>query len=143
MKKSACRYLDVRFYDNDFGGYVVDALQTLWRWIHASNAQCEISGRSLEDIFVLLNEHDALLPLLSKLIDAEYYTSDVEFATRGLYWKEVDWASKGKVTSAFQPLIGRLLSIKVYIRKSGRFTKRWQNGEAAYLNLQTGKSATF
>lgn len=144
------KYLHIKFGDNDFGGCVESALKRLWGWVHENNAHCistekndrYFSNLSLAEMFVRLNRAGSLKPLISRMIDLEYMASNVEFETRGLYWKRVEWKEKGNL-SPMESLTSRYLSFDISFHKNKTFTKKWQNGEHAFLNLKTGEAKTF
>ncbi len=133
----------VSFGDNDFGSPVELAVKRLWGWIHESNAHClnafgegdeHFSDRTLPDIFIELSKAGVLLPMVERLIDVEYIAGDVEFATRGLYWTDVDW--KKKVVPETMTGCTAYIHISVSFRKTPE--TRWQNGEKIMLNTETG-----
>jgi len=137
-------YMKVNFYDNDYGQPVTNAIKRLWTWIHKNNAHClrskgkgdtHFSDRTLSDIFIELNNVDALVPMIERLIDSEYIAFDVEFSTRGLYWDSVDWKEK-KIPKKMKRCTD-YLNVDVSFQKT--YSKNWQNGEVLILNTETGK----
>lgn len=139
------KYMKVCFHDNDFGGYVSDAVKRLWGWIHESNAHClnafgegdsTFSDRTLTDIFHELNKAGSLAPMIERLIDAEYIAGDVEFNTRGLYWTKVDWEDAKKLPENLRGCTD-YLHVDITFRKTP--DRKWRNGEIIMLNTETGE----
>ncbi len=73
--------------------------------------------------------------MIARAVDAEYHYGEVEFATRGLHWKEVDWKKK-KVGKAFESITDTYLSTEVSFH--AEMSGEWANGEELWLNLETG-----
>lgn len=127
------RYLIVQFYDNDFGIPIIAALQRLWSYINNNNHS---NMRSIAEIFERLHESGSLEPMILRLFILENLCGDVEFETRGLYWEEVDWNKD----------IPELIPSD-YLSCSVDFTDQcpmeWQNGECAWMHLETGQAETI
>lgn len=140
--RKAARYLSVSFGDNDFGGIVITALKRIWQWVQTNNAHCVGSAhpRTVPQMFRKLHTAKALITMIERMCDVEHMASDVEFATRGLYWKKVEWSEKC-ITSKFAQLNYLSFGLKFYRDKT--FTKKWKNGEVAWLDFETGDAETF
>ncbi len=146
------RYLEIIYGDNDFGLLVENALRRLYKWVYDSNAHCiaqrkqdkHFSNRSIPQMFRELHRHGILKQMIVQLIDSENIAMDVEFATRGLYWKTMDWSRhkiKNKMT--YKSLCNDCLSLTLRFHIKDTFRQKWQNGEHAYLDLKTGECDTF
>lgn len=155
------KYIEVIFHDNDFGQPVKAALVRLWGYISENNGHLV---PSLIPLFVSLHRVGALADLFERLYVLEYLAGDVEFKTRGLYWdhcskplarylKTRDKKKAYRPTSNFREARikdpGKVryentyLKFKFHFRQSDKFTKKWQNGEHAYLNMETGEVGVF
>lgn len=131
-------YLIVKFYDNDFGNPMVSALKRLWTWMNESNGHLgfAVGDRSLPEMFQELHKAGSLEPMLLRLFILEDLCLVVEFATRGLYWEDVDWKLE------LPPLIpSNYLSCDIEFCEVK--PKEWNNGEYGWLNLVTGEAETY
>ncbi len=128
------KYLIVKFYENDFGNPMVSALKRLWLWMDKNNRSYGV--RSLSDIFQELHKAGSLEPMLLRLFVLEELCCAVEFATRGLYWEEVDWKKQ------LPPIVPcNYLSCDIEFCETK--PKEWQNGEYGWLDLVTGNAETY
>ena len=137
------RYLKVEFHDTDFGSVVQEAVERVSSNIHENNAHClatdpkdkHFSSRTIADIFIALHKVGALQTMLERAVDAIDHLSDVEYATRGLYWKSVDW--KGKIVSKkFTGLTKRYLNLTLAFKE--KLSDEWEYGEVVWLDMDTG-----
>lgn len=151
------KYLEVIFYDNDFGFPVEAAVKKVWDWIYGSNAHCltifavpkdhhclHDGKRTMASLFMNLHKGGALQPMIIRTYQIEDLHAVIEFKTRGLYWKNVDWKKK-KPPSLDGAEIFRNLSIDLKFRKNGNFMhkeKHGNNGESLALDLETGEIVT-
>jgi hypothetical protein len=109
-----------------------------------NNAHClskdpdneHFSNRTLPDIFHALHKHGALQPMIERMVDAEYHMNTVEYSTRGLYWKTVDWAKK-KVVKDFHSLTDKTLRLDITFHPEQ--STEWENGEVYWIDLVTGE----
>lgn len=134
----AMNYLIVKFYENDYGNPMVSALKRLWTWMDKRNGRLgpPVGGRSLSEMFQELHKAGSLEPMLLRLFILEELCLAVEYATRGLYWKEVDWKIE------LPPLIpSNYLSCDIEFCETK--PKECQNGEYGWLNLVTGEAETY
>ena len=137
---SAARFLDVDFGDNDFGFCMEAALKRLWGYVNDNNGHMAAhTGLSVPDLFCRLHKHSKLEPLIDRLYVLEYLCCDVEYATRGLD-RMAEW-NKHLPTKEVKD--DEYLRCHVMMRHNDTFRRKWQNGEHAYLELQTGKCETF
>lgn len=137
------RYLRVVFGDNDFGDVVQEAVERVSRDVYINNAHClsdkasdlHFSNRTIADIFSELYKAGVLQGLLERAVDAIHHYSDVEFATRGLYWKKVGWKGK-QVSKKFKSLTDNCLSLDLSFKS--KMSNKWCNGEEIWLDMHTG-----
>lgn len=137
------RYLRVDFGDNDFGAVVQEAIERVSRNVYVNNAHClsdkaddpHFSNRTIADIFFELHKAKVLVVWLERAVDAIHHYSDIEFATRGLYWKKVDWKGK-QVSKKFKSLTDNCLSLKLSFKS--KMSNKWCNGEVVWLDMHTG-----
>lgn len=109
-------YLEVNFYDNDFSNQMTEALKRLWSWI--DNNKPAVAYKNMQDIFIGLHDAQSLEPLLHRLFILECMAASVEFNTRGLYGKHVDWEKKQNcLTSMIYFCIIRLI-LRKYLSSS-------------------------
>ena len=121
------------------------ALRRLWGWINENNSHCVgfQSDRTVPQMFTELQKCGALQTLLQRLFVLENLCCDVEFRTRGLYRKSVDWnALKITDPTELEPSYG-YLSCDVSLHENREFADEWQNGEQAWLDLVTGETETY
>lgn len=143
------KYLEVDFYDNDFGYPIRDAVKKIWDWIFESNEHMLMGGedwsdKTLSQVFQALHEAGALQPMIQRTYQIECLHSAVEFATRGLYWKEVKWEKK-KIGLLSAKELGNCDSIDIKFRPDDSFMRKTEctnNGESLVLNLETGEIIT-
>lgn len=137
------KYLRIDFHDNDFGLCVRLALERLWKDLNENNhgGDTPFSDRTIPQMFELLHKIGILLPLVMKAIDCENNWSNIEFTTRGLYWEKVKWVKKG-VKEELESVKG-YLNIDISFYKTKRFTKKWNNGESVWLDLENGEAGSF
>ena len=137
------KYLEVIFGDNDYGRPVADGLRRLWVYVHQNNAH--LSKEPLSKMFTFLHAKGFLAPLLSRLVDAEYLAGKVEFATRGVYSRKEKFVDDGHfdIPTAMESITSRYLTLELRFRRNKTFANKWQNGEHAWLDLETGKVETF
>jgi hypothetical protein len=145
------KFLRIDFYDNDFGGPVVNAISRIWRDIKNNNYHItskinpndgHFSDRSMSEMFYGLHKVDLLEKMLKLTIDCEYLYSKVEFATRGLYWKKLRLSEK-EVDTNLESITDGYLDFKLSFHKDDSFIKEWNDGESAFLNLETGEVSPF
>lgn len=137
-------FIEVAFGDNDFGFPIVAALKRLWGYVHKNNAHLvESNSRTVPQMFYELHKHSALETMIKRLFVLETLCGSVEFKTRGLAYKKVDW--KEKIIKGPHGFKGHdnYLGCAVKFHKTKKFTHKWQNGEHAWLDLETGESDTF
>ena len=84
-----------------------------------------------------------MVSLIERLYILEYLSGEVEFITRGLYWTSTKWEEQGIKNSSVVHHENTYLSFDLSFHKTDKFTKKWQNGEHAWLNLKTGEAKTF
>lgn len=141
------KYLEIKFYDNDFGLAVENAARKVWKWIHESNAHClqlepneHFSNKTLPQVFLALHKADALQPMILRTYQIEEMHGTVEFATRGLYWSKVNW-EESRVKLPTGKEIDTYVNIDLKFRKNKNFMKKqggWNNSESVILDLETG-----
>ena len=142
-------FLRVRFGDNDFGNPVTYALRRIWQDVDENNGHLlGLDGhpKSLSQIFEGLYKSGTLQLMVELAIDCEYNYGNVEFATRGLYYKEVDWdrhREEIKKVKQLRSITTEYLNVHLSLRNTKAFSKAWQNGEEAILNLETGEVSTY
>ena len=135
------KYLIIEYGDNDFGMYVSAALDRLWSNVNYSNGHIQ-EYRTLAQMIYGLHCGKVLYGIICLLIDAEYMAGDAEHATRGLYWKKVNW-KESKIHKPERNITNKYLNISIKFTKDNKFMKKDRNGESAYLNLLTGETTTF
>ncbi len=134
-------YLSVKFYDNDFGGPMLAALERLWGYIKDNNAAyARQNGLTKTEVFVKLLECGALQPMLLRLFILESLCRDVESKTRGLHhwakWTEDDVQIASP--SHLEPYTYLRCDVAPYEKREDIPEIEWANSERAYLNLETG-----
>ena len=129
-------FLEVKFHDNDFGRSLIDSLERLCKMIHYNN-------HGLTEIFIKLDQAGALKTMIERLWVLEHLSYDVEYATRGLDWAQVDFKSS-KIEGPFDDTFySDYLSCELEFHDTKEFTDKWMNSEHACLDLDTGKAITF
>jgi len=116
----------------------MSALQRIWAYMNKNNGHLQ-DIRSLSAMFFELHKAGILHGLIQKAFELEYEYGHIEFATRGLYWEKVDWKDKklGHITTTFHD------NFKIVFHNDADFTKKNQNGEHVFLNMQTGECGVF
>ena len=138
------RFLQVKFGDNDFGFPMEAALARLWGWVHKNNGHLvRVVPRSIPQMFVELHKSGVLTTLVDRLFVLETLCSDIENATRGLYWETVDWDTKTIIGSLNAKQYESYLSCDLSFHADKSFASEWQNGEHAWLDLNNGEVETF
>lgn len=135
------KYLEVDYHDNDYGWPVKAALERLWGYLHENNGHL-LKGKPLSSVFVSLHRAGSLVTLIERLYCLEDMAGDVEYLTRGLHfmgrfpveWKKARIKSPGEFSHK-----NTYLTFKLHFRKTDKEINKWQNGEVAYLELETGK----
>ena len=74
--------------------------------------------------------------MVCRAVDCGYHSSDVECATRCLYWEKIEWREK-KVSKSFKSITDTYLSTDLSFH--AEMSEEWANGEEAWLDLETGK----
>lgn len=133
-------FLVLDFHDNDYGSAVELGMKRLYEYVKENNWM--LSPEQLVDVFHKLHEHEALLPLINRAVDAEQIYWDVEHATRGLsydYDYPVDWDShKLKLITSYDSITDHYLIIDIWFSDS--LPEEWENGERFIFNLLTGEN---
>lgn len=139
-------YIRIIFHDNDFGDPVRTGLLKLWEWVDLNNTHLlSNKEKDLYKIFQQLHERGVLKTLLDRTIFLEYLHSESEFVTRGLYRDTPTDYSDIKQIDAdeIKKPITDYLNMKISFHKTNIFSKKWQNGEHAWLNLENGEVGIF
>lgn len=139
-------YLIVKFYDNDFGRPVQDALKRLWLYVHENNAHLLKEGETVAALIRYMHKVKMLVPAIQRLVDCEDLAGDVEYLTRELNHHHGRWgwpSQDQELKAGLRSITGDYLAIDVVFKMTDQEQKRWQNGEWAYLDLETGKAETF
>ena len=128
-------FLRIEFGDNDYSLIMTTALKRLWGYVNKNNGHITYV-RTLTEMFVQLHESGSLENMIQQLFELEYLCSEVEHATRGLYFDNVDWSKK-----CFSDYKGYYLECNTTLHESNTFTD--ENGECAWLNLKTGECESY
>ena len=142
------KYLRVDFGDNDFGLIVESALTRLWKFVRENNSDLHLKhtgeGKySFPELFKELHKANYLLKLIYKGLDCEYNWYQIEYVTRGLYRDIELYDDQKNALDSGLEVISNYLNCNISFHPNNKFTKKWNNGESACLNLLTGKCKTF
>ena len=145
-------FLEVKFHDNDFGRAMTSSLERLWKWVVSNNGHMTPRSKylTISEIFLKLHEKEALEHIFKRMFVLESMLSNIEFETRGLYhkedsypfWKEGKKIDSDKMIETLKHYYG-YMNIKIEFHNDKEFAKEWQNGEHAWLNIDTGEVETF
>lgn len=142
-------YLKVEFGDNDFGGYVEEALKRIWRAVHTDNGY--FIGRGLssyEEVFKAFHKEKMLIPMIKRSFQAEMLYGPAIRHLNVLNGRDIEIHSwqKADIIKEVTPKdyeISWSIEFKVSFKKDLAHTKKWNNGEAATLVLDTGEVILF
>jgi hypothetical protein len=134
-------FLEITFHDNDSMNPVNKALRRLYEYIDSESK--DYDGTITESIFKNLHEHNALLPMIQRLYVIELLANDIEYLTRGLSSKNIDYSefiirNPNKVSYE-----NKYLKFDLKFHKDGQFMMRDENREKSSLNLWTGEVVSF
>lgn len=139
-------YLAVKFYDNDFGRPMMEALNRLWGYIDTNNMiYNQPQYLTVTQVFSKLLECGALHPMLLRLFVLETLCREVESKTRGIHiWGE--WTAEEVMIdkpSHLEPDTYLRCDIAIYGQYESIPDIEWANSESAFLNLENGQVGIF
>lgn len=141
------KYLVVKFYDNDFGTPMLEALNRLWGYLYDNDLNYRhANGRlTITQIVEKLLECGALQPMLLRLFVLERLCREVEDKTRGLHrWER--WTAKEVMIdkpSHLEPDTYLQCDVAICGQYEAIPDIAWANGECAFLNLKNGATGIF
>lgn len=131
-------YVKVEFHDNDFGNPVRNGLDRLWNYVYENNSHAFQDTFTILDAFKWLHKEGHLKRLLDMLVDIEYIACNVEFCTRGLYHTNPQIREQD-IPESTESITKSYLTLDISIIEDNEYdANKWENGEVAYLNIETG-----
>lgn len=139
-------FLEFKFHDNDFSWDAIQSLSIIYRWVKNDIDSHSLSSnnRTIPEAFEYLHERGLLLPMVKKMIVLNATNHDVEWATRGLHNSEYTLQDKIKPASERVPFFEEYFDkIELAFHDNGEFTLKNENGEHAWLDLDSGRVELF
>jgi hypothetical protein len=139
-------FLEFKFRDNDFSWDAIQALNMIWKWIKNDIDSHSLSSnsRTIPEAFKYLHERGLLVPMIKKMVVLNATNHDVEWATRGIHDSKYTLQDKIKPASEGIPFFEKYFDkIEIEFHDNGKFTIKDENGEYAWLDLDSGRTGNF
>lgn len=141
------KYLVVKFYDNDFGHPMMEALTRLRNYIRDNVAAYTFlpNHLTLTQIYLRLHECGALQPMILRLFVLENLCRGVEQKTRSLHHWDKWTAEDVQIAnpSHLEPDTYLRCDVAFYGAYEVIPDIEWANGENVYMDLETGIVGIF
>ena len=131
-------YLVVRFYDNDFGPPMLEALERLWTWIFVND-----SDLITPQVYRKLFDCGALQSMVLRLFVLEKLCREVEVKIHDLH-RTTDWGQM-IIENPSHLTDDTYLKCEVSLHETQDTIKDlgWANSECAFLEIDTGLVGIF
>ncbi len=144
-------YITVHFGDNDFGWCVESALKRIWAWVDEKrNYQLAINKRTIVHMLDHLRHTGWLSKFIIQMIDIENAAFNVEGGLRcgvgGGAFASLPYEHDTHQREEFDNFGTRVttyLRPVICFRKGEKFKKKWANGKAYFLNIETGEVGSW
>jgi hypothetical protein len=139
-------FLEFKFHDNDFGWDAIQSLSIIYRWVKGDIDSHSLSSnnRTIPESFKYLHGKGLLVPMIKKMVVLSATNHDVEWATRGIHDSEYTFQNQikpaSKSISFFEEYFDK---IEIEFHDNGKFTIKDENGEYAWLDLDSGRTGNF